>query len=270
MTTPTIPFYPVTHDDGTNIVSALNNIVSARRMPIIIADTFSTLESYNIGDYVIYENNMYRFTSAHSIGTWDSTQVVQVTVGEELEDLSKNQDSINSSISAIDSSLAIIADGDTHIAITSGQYVYVKNHNILTEGLYTANSAIGANVALTTSNLTSVSNSNGGFNKINSNITTINSSIATINSNITTINGKLVAFEDLNGGNMNSITGLRFGRVRNSSNMPSGVSDGSFLSFDNGGIGLQLLQKAGIGDDLYFRQHFGGWSSWKKIVGSNA
>ena len=184
MTTPTIPFYPVTHDDGTSIVSALNNITSARRMPIVVADAFNTLQSYDVGDYVIYENNMYRFTSAHSASAWDSTQVVRVTVGEELEDLSENQDSINSSLSAIDNSLAIVSDGDTHIAISSGQYVYVKNHTTLTEGLYTANSAIGQNVALTTSNLTSVISNGGGFNKINSNI-------ATINSNITTINNKM-------------------------------------------------------------------------------
>ena len=118
MTTPTIPFYPVTHDDGTSIVSALNNIASARRMPIVVADAFSTLESYDIGDYVIYENNMYRFTSAHSIGAWDNTQVVRVTVGEELEDLSENQNLINSNISD---------DFDTTITYKIGDIVRYNN-----------------------------------------------------------------------------------------------------------------------------------------------
>lgn len=54
-------------------------------------------------------------------------------------------------------SIAIVADGDTHIAISSGEYVYVKNHGTLDEGLYKASSAIAANASLSLSNLTAVS-----------------------------------------------------------------------------------------------------------------
>ena len=58
--------------------------------------------------------------------------------------------------------LAIVANGNTHIAITAEQYVYVKNHGTLAEGLYKAKSNISANATLSTSNLTAVSN--GGLN----------------------------------------------------------------------------------------------------------
>ena len=61
-------------------------------------------------------------------------------------------------------SIAIIANGDTHAAITSGQYVYVQNHSTLTEGLYAASSAIAANEALSASNLTAVGS--GGLNAL--------------------------------------------------------------------------------------------------------
>lgn len=61
-------------------------------------------------------------------------------------------------------SIAIVANGDTHAAITSGQYVYVQNHSTLTEGLYSASSAIAANETLSTSNLTAVGS--GGLNAL--------------------------------------------------------------------------------------------------------
>lgn len=73
--------------------------------------------------------------------------------------------------------LAIVASGNTHAAISAGQYVYVKNHGSLTEGLYTANSSIGTNAALSSSNLTAVSS--GGFNKLKGDIDSLSSNMYT-------------------------------------------------------------------------------------------
>lgn len=50
--------------------------------------------------------------------------------------------------------IAIVSNGNTHIAITSGQYVYVKNHGTLSEGMYRATTNIAANAALSSSNVT--------------------------------------------------------------------------------------------------------------------
>lgn len=74
---------------------------------------------------------------------------------------------------ADNSDLFIVANGDTHAAITSGQYVYVYNHSTLAEKLYTASSNIATNAALSTSNLTAVSN--GGLNSLKADIDTLNS-----------------------------------------------------------------------------------------------
>ena len=54
--------------------------------------------------------------------------------------------------------IAIVSNNNTHIAITAGQYVYVKGHGTLAEGMYKANSNIQANGTLTKTNLTAVSN----------------------------------------------------------------------------------------------------------------
>ena len=115
----------------------------------------------------------------HGMEMISSTTVpvfVQTIYGENLvdklrTDIPNQLASHSQSIAKLDESIAIVSDGNTHGAIASGQYVYVKNHGTLTEGLYTANSAISANATLSGSNVTLVSG--GGLNALNSNITSL-------------------------------------------------------------------------------------------------
>jgi len=72
-------------------------------------------------------------------------------------------------IAKLDESIAIVSIGNTHAAIAAGQYVYIKGHGTLAEGLYTASSAISANATLSNSNVTAVSG--GGLNALNSKFT---------------------------------------------------------------------------------------------------
>lgn len=82
--------------------------------------------------------------------------------------INSNSDIIDSAAGGLMDAIAIVANGNTHAAISAGQYVYVHNHGTLAEGLYTANSAIAANATLSTSNLTA--DASGGLNALNSNI----------------------------------------------------------------------------------------------------
>lgn len=82
---------------------------------------------------------------------------------------------ISQAITRAEEGIAIVANGNTHSAISSGQYVYVKNHGSLAEGLYTASSNISANATLSGSNLTAVSG--GGLNSVYS---ALNSKIASL------------------------------------------------------------------------------------------
>lgn len=68
------------------------------------------------------------------------------------------------SINGIEDAIAIVANNNTHGAISAGQFVYVKNHGTLTEGLYKATSNIAANAALSSSNLTA--DALGGLNAL--------------------------------------------------------------------------------------------------------
>ena len=53
----------------------------------MIAQNFSTSTSYNIGEYVVYNNDLYRFTRDHSAGAWNNNHVIAVNVGNELKNI---------------------------------------------------------------------------------------------------------------------------------------------------------------------------------------
>lgn len=78
---------------------------------------------------------------------------------------------VNAGLDGLRDGLGILANGNTHAAITSGQFVYVKNHQTLPEGLYKASTNIAANGTLSTSNLTA--DSSGGLNALNEQIGTL-------------------------------------------------------------------------------------------------
>lgn len=53
----------------------------------IIAPNFSGEASYDEGDHVIYQDNLYRFNTNHAAGAWNATQVALVTVDAEIKRL---------------------------------------------------------------------------------------------------------------------------------------------------------------------------------------
>ena len=50
-----------------------------------IAPDFSTSTTYAVGESVYYENKLYRFTTAHPAGAWNSSHVTQATVGASIK-----------------------------------------------------------------------------------------------------------------------------------------------------------------------------------------
>lgn len=82
-----------------------------------------------------------------------------------------NKPSVDDAVNSLGAGLAIISNGDIHAAITAGQYVYVRGHGTLTEGLYVATANVSQNGALTGNNVDAVSG--GGLNALNSNIASL-------------------------------------------------------------------------------------------------
>ena len=51
----------------------------------MVAEEFSVSKAYAIGDIVLYGGTLYRFTTAHSAGAWNSSQVAAVDTNTEQE-----------------------------------------------------------------------------------------------------------------------------------------------------------------------------------------
>ena len=98
----------------------------------------------------------------------------------------------SASLENLSGGIAIVAVGNTHVAISQEQYVYVREHGTLSEGLYKALSNIASNATLSTSNLSAVS---GG---LGAEVSSLNSKIETIEDISTYISSNIADFEVLN------------------------------------------------------------------------
>lgn len=94
----------------------------------------------------------------------------------DIADINNNMDKVDAAVHGVQNGMAILANGNVHSAVTSGQYVYVRNHGTLAEGLYTATTNISTNATLSTSNLTAVPN-NGALNTLRDDVTSLNSNL---------------------------------------------------------------------------------------------
>jgi hypothetical protein len=59
----------------------------------MISDAYNSSGTYNVGDYCIYENALYKCKTASTTGTWDFSKWDAVTVAEELEELTESVES---------------------------------------------------------------------------------------------------------------------------------------------------------------------------------
>ena len=96
-------------------------------------------------------------------------------IGTQVTTLSNSVTQLTEGVNNTQDGLAIVANGNTHPQIASGQYVYVKNHESLADGLYKASTAISTNDPLSTSNL--VADNSGGLNALKSDVDTLNSKL---------------------------------------------------------------------------------------------
>lgn len=107
-------------------------------------------------------------TVANNLTTTSTGKVLDARQGKALNE--KATANANA-VTAIENGLAVVSVANTHVAISAGQYVYVREHSTLSEGLYIASSNISANGTLSTSNLTAVSG--GGLNSLSDNLSAL-------------------------------------------------------------------------------------------------
>lgn len=112
----------------------------------------------------------------------------------------------------LEESVAIVVNGDTAPkAITSGQYLFIKNHSVLATGGYHATAAIASGEDVTSSNV--VADMDGIANALKSAISTVGGNVSTLSSNFNTF--QTTTTEAINGGQKSgNITLVRSGKMR--------------------------------------------------------
>lgn len=80
----------------------------------------------------------------------------------DIDVINGNMDILDGAVNAVEGGMAIISNNNTHAAVLAGNYIYVRKHGTLAEGLYKARSNIAANATLSTANLETVSGGLGG------------------------------------------------------------------------------------------------------------
>ena len=92
----------VDYTNANDILLQYANSIKSKADLLDLAPAFSDSTSYSIGDYVTYQGDVYRFTSAHT-GTWVAADATQVDIGAELKTLkssvSNKADKVSGAIS---------------------------------------------------------------------------------------------------------------------------------------------------------------------------
>lgn len=84
-----------------------------------LAPAFSTSSAYTAGQYVTYNGGLYRFTTDHAAGAWNSSQVASANLGGEISDLK--------------SAMSAVVDGGfipLELEFTDGGYISNSGENV--------------------------------------------------------------------------------------------------------------------------------------------
>lgn len=103
-----------------NLVEAINElfVMAQNGGKNLVGDEFSIDKAYAVGDYCIYENVLYKFTSEKESGAWDAGKVTSTTCADEFK-------ALNSKFPAPDYKNVVIIPTNTYTAETDG---YVSVH----------------------------------------------------------------------------------------------------------------------------------------------
>ena len=76
--------------DNTEKGKVADNTSAIEATQDMISDAYDSTHTYNVGDYCIHENVLYKCNTASTTGTWDSSKWDAVAVAEEIQKNSKN------------------------------------------------------------------------------------------------------------------------------------------------------------------------------------
>lgn len=99
----------------------------------VIAPEFSTSTAYAVGDYVTYEGDFYKCTTAHSAGAWNASHFTATTVNAEF--MAKGRDYVTAGKKS-GTTLGIEATAEGHNTTASGNYAHAEGSDTIASGNY--------------------------------------------------------------------------------------------------------------------------------------
>lgn len=160
---------------GNNTTAIGNNTTAIGKLALDMASAYDDTATYNVGDYCIYSNQLYKcntaiavaesFTPAH----WTACNITGELAGAG-SNLGPAVAANTASIGHIEEGIAIIVNGDVaSAAVPVGGYAYIKNNTHgLTEGLYTNTGASAFPTTGGTADSTTFTAATDALNALNS------------------------------------------------------------------------------------------------------
>ena len=117
-------------------IDSIPTLASSKADNDVIAPEFdSEAGVYAIGDLVMYEGKLYEFTTAHeTAGDWDSTEVTEKTVADEIGSVKSGLIDVNSNLSTLNGKRIqrdLIDNGNSAITITFSGSGHTRCANML-------------------------------------------------------------------------------------------------------------------------------------------
>lgn len=184
--------------DGPYVATVSNELITAN-----MDGTNTWLDDENVvlgdTDLVTSEGLLTITTTVIPTESWSLHVLLAVNGADVLADVSRIRDDVDALQTDAEQSrknMAIVAIGNTHEAIPAGQFVDVKGHSTLADGVYwnKTSSAIGVNESLSTSNLELATS--GGLNALKEELTSLNSNKKNVQTAVSnpTASGTATAF----------------------------------------------------------------------------
>ena len=103
-----------------SIIDPINEEIENIKNTGAVAPVFSETATYAVGDVVTYNGKLYKFTSSHSAGSWNSSEVTEITTWYEKAD--------NGAVAPVFSETATYAVGDV-VTYNGKLYKFTSSHS---------------------------------------------------------------------------------------------------------------------------------------------
>lgn len=74
----------MSYNNANSVLGEYANKIKEKADLLDLAPAFSTSVAYSTGDYVSYQGDIYKFTSNHAAGAWNTSDVTRVTIANEI------------------------------------------------------------------------------------------------------------------------------------------------------------------------------------------